>query len=172
MKYKGILVAFLSIILLASCSNNDEMKQVDDVKALVDKYSVGNFTDDHTASISSTELIITEDDESEDVFELPEDEFFVSVAPFVNETHPCDIHSLTGCQGELVDADFDIYIENEAGEIIVDETINSGKNGFVDLWLPRDQTFSVKINHDGKTVESELSTYEQDGTCITTMQLS
>lgn len=172
MTYKGILVAFLSIILLVACSNKDEMKQVDDVKALVDEYSVGNFTDDHTASISSTELIITGDDESEEVFELPEDEFFVSVAPFVNETHPCDIHSLTGCQGELVDADFDIYIENEAGEIIVDETMNSGKNGFVDLWLPRDHTFSVKINYDGKTVESDLSTYEQDGTCITTMQLS
>src|SRR5690625_15944 len=125
MTYKGILVAFLSIILLVACSNKDEMKQVDDVKALVDEYSVGNFTDDHTASISSTELIITGDDESEEVFELPEDEFFVSVAPFVNETHPCDIHSLTGCQGELVDADFDIYIENEAGEIIVDETMNS-----------------------------------------------
>src|SRR5699024_1962954 len=89
-----------------------------------------------------------------------------------NETHPCEIHSLTGCQGELVDADFDMIIKNQAGEIVVDETINSGKNGFVDLWLPRDETYNVEVQYDEQTVESETSTFEGDRTCITTMQLS
>src|SRR5699024_11567901 len=69
-------------------------------------------------------------------------------------------HSLTGCQGELVDADFDIQIENEDGEVIVDEMMNSGKNGFIDLWLPREQNYHVTVDYDGKSVESELSTFE------------
>lgn len=174
MNVKGIVLALFSIILLTACGSNDnvkEVKQVDDVRAIVDEYSAGNFTDDHSASISATELIITNNDESQEIFDLPDDDFFVSIAPFINETHPCDIHSLTGCQGELVDADFDIYIENESGEIIVNDTINSGENGFVDLWLPRDESYTVTVDYDGKSVESELSTFEQDGTCITTMQL-
>lgn len=177
MNLKNMILLLFSILLLAACgTSNDgaqeaDLDNPDNVKALVDEYSAGNFTDDHSASISATELIITNEDDTEKAYELPEDEFFVSIAPFVNETHPCDIHSLTGCQGELVDADFDIVIENKAGDIVVDETMNSEKNGFVDLWLSRDETYNVTVNYDGKEVKSEISTFDQDGTCITTMQL-
>jgi len=79
---------------------------------------------------------------------------------------------LTGCQGELVEETFDVFIEDKDGNVILDDEVVSQKNGFLDLWLPRDQTYKVKIEHDGKVVESELSTFENDGTCITTMQLS
>src|SRR5699024_4262682 len=81
---------------------------------------------------------------------LPEDEFFVSIAPFLNETHPCDIHSLTGCQGELVNEDLEVQIENSSGEVILDEKQQTEANGFIDLWLPRDDTFNVTITQDGK----------------------
>lgn len=170
MNVKTIFLALFSIVLLAACGTNSEKSE--DVRALVDDYSAGNFTDDQQASITSSELIITNEDESEETYDLPDDEFFISIAPFKNETHPCEIHSLTGCQGELVDADFDMIIKNQAGEIVVDETINSGKNGFVDLWLPRDETYNVEVQYDEQTVESEISTFEGDRTCITTMQLS
>jgi len=45
------------------------------------------------------------------------------------------------------------------------------ENGFIDLWLPRDKTFNVTIEHNGKVAESVISTFEGDNTCITTMQL-
>lgn len=170
MNVKAILLALFSIALLAACGTSSE--DADDVRALIDDYSAGEFTDDHQASITSSELIITNEDESEETYDLPDDEFFVSIAPFKNETHPCEIHSLTGCQGELVDADFDMLVKNQEGEVIVDETMNSGKNGFVDLWLPRDETYNVEIQYDEQTVKSEISTFEDDYTCITTMQLS
>lgn len=133
MKIRNIFFMMVAILLLAACgtsddgAQNDELDNPDNVKALVDEYSAGNFTDDHSASISSSELIITNEDDSQETYDLPEDEFFVSIAPFVSETHPCEIHSLTGCQGELVDADFDIVIKDEAGNVVVDETMNSGK---------------------------------------------
>lgn len=66
---------------------------------------------------------------------------------------------------------FDVYIEDDNGNVIVDETMESLPNGFIDLWLPRDHTYQVIIEHDGKTVESDISTFEGDDTCITTMQL-
>ncbi|GAE45435.1 hypothetical protein JCM21738_2235 [Mesobacillus boroniphilus JCM 21738] len=55
--------------------------------------------------------------------------------------------------------------------MIVDEKMTSHQNGFIDLWLPRDQKFKTKIDYNGKTVESEISTFENDATCNTTMQL-
>src|SRR5699024_8707503 len=91
---------------------------------------------------------------------------------FLNETHPCDIHSLTGCQGELVNEDLEVQIENSSGEVILDEKQQTEANGFIDLWLPRDDTFNVTITQDGKKTTSEISTYDGDNTCITTIQLS
>jgi hypothetical protein len=78
---------------------------------------------------------------------------------------------LTGCQGELVEEEFDVFIEDMEGNVIIDEKVVSQTNGFFDLWLPRDKTYRIKIEHDGKVSESEISTFEDDRTCITTMQL-
>src|SRR5699024_2531301 len=177
MKKRYMAIILFIALFLAACNGNSkdeeiESKQMEpqELKELVNDYSVGNITDE-TASITSTELIITDSDEKERVHKLPEEEFFVSIAPFINETHPCTNHSLTGCQGELVNQDFDFYIEDMDGNVVIYETINSEANGFVDLWLPRDQTYRVNISHEDKQVTSEISTFEQDGTCITTMQL-
>lgn len=73
--------------------------------------------------------------------------------------------------GEMVSEQFDVYIEDTEGNVLVDDTLKTEANGFIDLWLPRQQSFQIKIEHQGKTVESEFSTFENDGTCITTMQL-
>mgnify|MGYP005752839775 CR=1 FL=1 len=162
------IIGICFLLILGACSNN-ETKTVD-IKQLVNEYSVGSF-EEVSASISSHELIVTEEDENVTTYELPEEEFFVSIAPYVEKTHPCAIHSLTGCQGELVEQEFYVYIEDEDGNVVVDETITSLENGFIDLWLPRDQTFQVKIEYDGKETKSEISTFEGDNTCITTMQL-
>lgn len=81
-------------------------------------------------------------------------------------------HSLTGCQGELVEEQFDVLIEDEAGNVIVDDILQTEANGFIDLWLPRDRTYRIFIEHNGKSVESEFSTFDDDGTCLTTFQLS
>lgn len=53
-----------------------------------------------------------------------------------------------------------------------DEVIKSGANGFMDFWVPRDRSYLIRIVQDGKVAETQLSTYENDNTCITTMQLS
>lgn len=171
---KGMLlvVGLLLSLVLVACTNDsgapkEEEKQ--DIKEQVHAYSVGTF-EDVTASITSHELIVT-DKGKKTSFDLPEDDFFVSIAPFVDTTHECAIHSLTGCQGELVEKDFDVYIQDDKGNVVVDKTIASLENGFIDLWLPRDRTYQVKIEYDGKTVESEISTFEGDDTCVTTMQL-
>lgn len=170
---KGLfaVIGLLLIIFLAACNDStQEIEGEKNIKEMVYEYSV-NSDDDVSASITSKELIVTDSDNEKTTYNLPEDEFFVSIAPFINTTHPCTNHSLTGCQGELIDKEFDVFIQDEDGNVVVNETITSLKNGFVDLWLPRDKTFQVKIEYDGKIAESEISTFEGDNTCITTMQL-
>lgn len=72
----------------------------------------------------------------------------------------------------MVKKEFDVYIEDEEGNVILDEKMKSQPNGFIDLWLPRDKAYLVKIVYNKQTVESEITTFEGDNTCITTMQLA
>lgn len=81
-------------------------------------------------------------------------------------------HSLTGCQGELTEKEFSVYIEDSNGNTMLDQIVKTQTNGFFDLWLPRNETYQITIEADGKVTKSEFSTFEKDGTCITTMQLT
>lgn len=71
----------------------------------------------------------------------------------------------------MVEEEFEVYIVDTESNVILDETLKSQSNGFIDLWLPRDKTYRITITHEGKVVNSEFSTFENDGTCITTFQL-
>ncbi len=166
-----LVIALLAIFLVACNSDSSKDPDNKDIKKQVHEYSVGSFDETVNASITSHELIVQEDGVTKETYDLPADEFFVSIAPFETKTHECAVHSLTGCQGELVEEVFDVQITDEKGKKIVDEKMTSLENGFIDLWLPRDQEFTVKIQKDDKLVESTISTFEGDNTCITTMQL-
>ncbi|WP_303969224.1 CueP family metal-binding protein [Sporosarcina ureae] len=174
MKIKLIAALLLITALSVGCSNekaNTETQESEvDIKELVNDYTVRNAVA-ASASITSSELIVTDDDKNVTTYDLPDDEFFVSIAPFVDSTHPCDIHSLTGCQGELVEEDFEVHIEDSEGNVILDEIKTTETNGFIDFWLPRDDTFTVTIKQDNKETVSEITTFDGDNTCITTMQL-
>ena len=170
MKFKRLAIMMVAVVGLAACSQDTAVKEeIIDVKEMVKGYSVGTL-DAESASITGEQLIVVEDGK-EKKYDLPEDEFFVSIAPYVNETHPCQIHSLVGCQGELTEAEFDVRIEDESGKVIIDEKMKSLDNGFIDIWLPRGHNFQVEISHDGKVAAAELATFKDDQTCITTMQL-
>src|SRR5699024_10235881 len=128
MKLKITVIILVAFTLLAACNDQNDPKELNtnastqNVKELVNEYSLGNFTDEEIASITSTQLILTDSKDNEAIYELPEDELFASIAPFINETHPCTTHSLTGCQGELTNDDFSIHIEDFEGSTIVEET--------------------------------------------------
>ncbi|WP_087974104.1 CueP family metal-binding protein [Oceanobacillus rekensis] len=177
MNLKIFAIAILAAVVLTACGADDTVKgessqenETENMKELVRDYSTGNLKAE-AASITSHQLMVNDNNGNELVYDLPADDFFVSIAPYVNETHPCTNHSLTSCQGEMTEEVFDIYIEDMEGNVIIDETMKSQSNGFVDLWLPRDKTYRVKIKHEGQMIESELSTFKGDKTCITTMQL-
>lgn len=85
----GIAIIALGTYLFVINDENNRPQKGDtqNIKELVQDYSVENIKN-QSASITSQELIVTRNDESQTIYELPQDEFFVSIAPYVNETHP------------------------------------------------------------------------------------
>lgn len=125
------------------------------------------------ASIRYDELLVSSPSEPDKETSLPiEDEFYLSMAPYVDGTHDCFYHSLTTCQGELVEEDLDVTITSADGEVLVDDTVTTYPNGFVGFWLPRDIEATVEVSYDGRSATTEIGTGPEDPTCLTTMQLT
>lgn len=168
MKMKTLMLSAACTILLTGCANNSASNQVD-VKERVAELSASQQVD--SASIDYKELMI-EDGGIKTSYALPEDEFFVSVAPYLTYTHPCEVHSLTGCQGELTGKDLKVTITDSAGNALVDDTVTTLENGFMDFWLPRNETYSIQVEFEGKKTVYEFSTFKGDSTCLTELALT
>lgn len=140
----------------------------------LDAVPIDERSDTLTASVRPAELILSDAEGNEESLALPEDQFYVSVAPYLEDTHECYYHSLTTCLGELRGVDVEVSVVNEAtGEVLVDETIETYDNGFVGLWLPRGIEATITIEYDGKSATSPIDTSSEDAaTCLTTMQLA
>lgn len=123
------------------------------------------------ASVRETEVLLS-DGATEVAVDLPEDRYYVSVAPFVDSTHECYFHSLATCQGELVEVPIQITITDDAGEVLVDDDPTTFTNGFVGYWLPRDLEGTIEVTYDGLSGTVPFSTADGEPTCITTLQLT
>ena len=118
-------------------------------------------------------VVVTDGQGREARLPMPEDQVYVSVAPYVDQTHECHFHSLTTCVGELGDESVDVMLTGADGEVLVDETRRTYDNGFVGLWVPRDLDATLTITHDGRTGTAPITTRDPDDpTCVTTLQLT
>lgn len=84
----GLVVIALGVYLFIPNEKSDEPKvsKVDDIKQLVQDYSTGQIQNE-SASITSEQLIVTDNSKNQTAYALPKDEFFVSIAPYINKTH-------------------------------------------------------------------------------------
>lgn len=125
------------------------------------------------ASVQPDALVLTDDQERGTQLPMPEDEVYVSVAPYREQTHDCYFHSLTTCIGELGNADVQVKLTNTDGKVLVNETRETFDNGFVGLWVPRGVEATLTIEHEGQTGTATITTLnEDDPTCITTLRLT
>lgn len=125
-------------------------------------------------SVRPEELVVKGANGEEGALPMPEDAFYVSVAPYVSSTHDCYFHSLTTCKGEMSGEDVHVVVADAAtGDILIDEARTTFDNGFVGLWLPKGIDAVVRIEADGRAATATLSTRNaDDATCVTTMQLT
>lgn len=102
---------------------------------------------------------------------IGQSEMIVSIAPYRLKTHPCTIHSISGCQGELTVRTFDVEAYDTDGEVVFSGPITTGDNGFFELSLPRGSEFHVIVESNLGRAERMIGTSATDPTCITDMKL-
>lgn len=124
------------------------------------------------ASVQVDDLLLSDDDGTEVTLPMPADAFYLSVAPYAEQTHECFYHSLTTCQGELDDEQVEVTIRTDDGQVLVDEEVTTFDNGFVGFWLPRNVEGTVEVSHDGRSGAADFGTGVEDPTCLTTLRLS
>lgn len=148
-------------------------KNAKDIITELDMLPVAERSTELMASIRPGELVLQDAANREATLPMPAEEFYVSVAPYVSQTHTCHFHSLTTCLGELQNKDVDVTVKDRAtGAVVMQESVKSYDNGFVGLWLPRGIDATLTVGYDGQTASQPISTGDQDPTCLTTLQLS
>ncbi|QCY48268.1 hypothetical protein GcLGCM259_2561 [Glutamicibacter creatinolyticus] len=125
------------------------------------------------ASVRPAGLVLM-DDQQEVTLPMPEDKFYLSFAPYQQQTHDCHFHSLTTCLGEMQNSDVKVTVtDNKTGQKLVDESMQTFDNGFVGLWLPRGMEGTLTVEAQGKSGTTNISTVsDEDATCLTTLQLT
>lgn len=138
----------------------------------LDQMAVADRPTDLIASVRIDELLLT-DDSQEVVLDLPEALTYVSIAPYVNQTHDCFYHSLTTCLGELGNEPVQVTITDETtGEVLVDKETTTFDNGFVGFWIPDEVTGTIEVTHQGRTGTTDFSTTDDGATCVTDLRLT
>lgn len=124
------------------------------------------------ASIRVDELLLSDDAGREQSLPLPDDLFYLALAPYVDASHDCFYHAPVKCQGELAEADVHVTITDADGAVLVDEETTTHPNGFVSYWLPRGSSGTVEVTADGRTGRYAYTTDAEAPTCVTTLQLT
>lgn len=124
-------------------------------------------------SVMPDELIVQPEQPGERRISLSEESFYLSVAPYVSQTHPCTFHSLTTCVGEQRNQAVQVrVVDSGTGEVYLDEARTTFDNGFTGLWLPRDKHVTVTMAMGNQVGSVSTSTGAGDPTCLTTLRLA
>lgn len=138
----------------------------------LDRLGGADRPEDLMASVRPDELVISQGGD-EHRLRIPGDRFYLSVAPYVDQTHDCFHHSLTTCTGELASVDVQVQVVDETNdEVLVDETRTTFENGFTGFWLPRNIEGTLRVTYDGKSAETGFATDQESPTCLTTLRLT
>jgi len=139
-----------------------------DVKAIVNKLDSTINEDPSLSSSINGEQLMLSDGKKSIAMDLPKDVFYLSFAPYENTTHPCAIHGLKSCRGELVNVPVQVKITAENGDVLIDQNLTTMENGFIGVWLPRNMQAELRVSYAGKSASAPISTYTDSDTCLTT----
>lgn len=123
--------------------------------------------EDIGARITGEALLLYQGDDEFQV-PLPEELFFVSIAPYINDVHPCQVHNLITCRGELFGETMTITITLLDGTVLYSEDRTTQANGFIGLWIPAGIDAILTVEMPNRIVSHPISSYANSDTCITT----
>jgi hypothetical protein len=185
---KPLVLAAAAALALAGCASSpstlesatDILAEFDlaglDGRQIVDRLDrvpVEARQADLRASVRPGEVLLSRTGSEETTpVDLPDDLFYLSIAPYLEQTHECFFHSLTTCRGELGGKQVHVTItEQGTGAVLVDTVTETFDNGFVGFWLPSGITATLGVEYEGRAASTAISTGPEDPTCLTTVQL-
>lgn len=147
----------------------DAKQAIDRLDRLPQEQRPENFT----AMVQPTQLVLADASGRTANLPLPQDQYYLSAAPYVDQTHSCHFHSLTTCLGQLQGKEMEVKAVNaETGEVLVDQGMETFDNGFIGLWVPRGITLDLEFTYQGKSAKTTVSTAGQsNATCLTELRL-
>ena len=66
---------------------------------------------------------------------------------------------------------FKVKSVDQGGGVLFDGTIETLRNGFFELWLPRNREISLTVEQNGLKANGLIRTFAGSMTCITTFRL-
>ncbi|MFJ2471056.1 CueP family metal-binding protein [Glutamicibacter sp. NPDC087583] len=147
-----------------------------DAKAAIDRLDrlpQEQRPENFTAMVQPTQLVLADASGRTANLPLPEGQYYLSAAPYVDQTHSCHFHSLTTCLGQLQGRQMEVKAVNaETGDVLVDQGMETFDNGFIGLWVPRGITLDLEFTYQGKSAKTTVSTAGQSSaTCLTELRL-
>ncbi|APD09396.1 MULTISPECIES: CueP family metal-binding protein [Thermus] len=113
------------------------------------------------------------------VFEFPDgrkaqvalgDRFLLAVAPYLYRTHPCQVHYFSSCTGELQEQAFTVRVL-EGGKEVLKAEVRTGRDGFFELWLPRNRRYTLEVRQGNLVATLPIATFRDSPTCLTAARL-
>lgn len=138
---------------------------------IIEKLDVSEADRTHgpVGSVRPDQLLLTDPATGEkQSLAVPQNQFYLAMAPYENVTHECFNHNLATCRGELVGEQIHVTLVTEDGRTVVDKDVTTMANGFAGVWVPRDLKGQLTVSAKGKKVTVPVSTTEKDPTCLTT----
>ena len=71
----------------------------------------------------------------------------------------------------MVNTPVKVHVTTRTGKTVLQKTVRTLDNGFLELWLDRGQQYKVTLTAQGKTTRGALATLPGSDTCVTTLQL-
>ena len=81
------------------------------------------------------------------------------------------IHNMSSCQGELPNTEFFVQAIDQKRRVLFNDSITTLRNGFFELWLPRDRMVQLSIRGLNRSVTGMIATFDDSKTCETTFKL-
>ncbi|QLY39719.1 hypothetical protein HF295_02130 [Hujiaoplasma nucleasis] len=170
MKFKVLIIMTLPIVLLIAFISEKVLKKDEsheEVYNLIYQLENNLLSNNTQASIDHEKIYITEPSKSYEI-NMPDDLFYIAFAPYINLTHLCYNHSLTGCLGEMINKDIEVKIYNEENDLIKDKVMNTGHDGFIGLYLDPHANYQITVTYQDKTAVFTSNTLQ---TCYTEVRL-
>lgn len=167
-----VLVAMLLLItsLIILGDSPGSVTKSNDTRDIVEELE-NTTKKDVTGVVYQDYIEITKGGDTKKIYDK-KDMFYVSIAPYITNTHSWTLHVLAGCQAELKNTDIQVkLVDEKTGNILYDGEKTTYNNGFMGFWLPRDMEVDISMEVDGNTGQYSFSTFNDSNTCLTEFKL-